>query len=57
MEQEKYRTSGESINVIIPEGTRSGEIFEIRGKGYINSDSSRGNLYVVNTNNNSKKIK
>ena len=36
---------GESINVIIPEGTSSGEIFEIRGKGYINS--SRGNLYVV----------
>ncbi len=38
---------GESINVIIPEGTSSGEIFEIRGKGYINSDSSRVNLYVV----------
>lgn len=38
---------GESINVIIPEGTSSGETFEIRGKGYINSDSSRGNLYVV----------
>ena len=38
---------GESINVIIPEGTSSGEVFEIRGKGYINSDSSRGNLYVV----------
>lgn len=38
---------GESINVIIPEGTSSGEVFEIRGKGYISSNSSRGNLYVV----------
>lgn len=38
---------GENINIIIPEGTSSGEIFEIKGKGYINSNSPRGNLYIV----------
>ncbi len=38
---------GENINIIIPEGTSSGEAFKINGKGYRISENSRGNLYVI----------
>lgn len=38
---------GEEINVLIPEGTSSGDSLLIKGKGYRMTNGARGNLYIL----------